>query len=264
MTALTTSAYALRVLGLMLRRPREAADRIRGRAELAAERRRLGAPPSLAADVAWEAQLHERLDEAWPCTVTEEFGARWQELERLLRGALPLGAGHDADPALARAVWCVVRHLKPERVVETGVARGVLTRFVLQALHDNRKGHLWSIDLPPVLPDWHAESAVAITDELRRRWTLLRGSSRRRLPALLREVGTVDLFIHDSLHTEANMRFEFAHGWAALGPGAVLVADDAHSNAAFVDFFADEGRTPALLVQEELKAGKFGIAFKAG
>jgi len=61
------------------------------------------------------------------------------------------GGWDDADPAFARAAWCLARHLRPQHVVETGVGRGVTSRAVLEALERNGHGHLWSMDLPPAL-----------------------------------------------------------------------------------------------------------------
>jgi hypothetical protein len=49
-------------------------------------------------------------------------------------------------------LYSIVRAYKPEIVVETGVAHGVTSAFLLCAMHENRKGHLYSIDLPP----WNA------------------------------------------------------------------------------------------------------------
>ena len=47
-----------------------------------------------------------------------------EELRRqgLEFGRHTYGAYSDADECLARAVWCTVRHQRPEVVVETGVA----------------------------------------------------------------------------------------------------------------------------------------------
>jgi methyltransferase family protein len=44
---------------------------------------------------------------------------------------------------------------------------------------------------------------------------------------------TVDLFVHDSLHTHRNMRREFETIWPRLRTGGVLVADDVERNRAF-------------------------------
>lgn len=40
------------------------------------------------------------------------------------------------------------------------------------------------------------------------------------------ELGKIDLFIHDSLHSEHNVRFEMDLAWSALPPGGAIVVDD--------------------------------------
>jgi hypothetical protein len=37
---------------------------------------------------------------------------------------------NDGDAGLARAIWCLTRHLMPKKVVETGVAHGVTSRHI--------------------------------------------------------------------------------------------------------------------------------------
>src|ERR1035441_6657985 len=63
-------------------------------------------------------------------------------------GRQTYGGYSDGDSSLSRAAWCTVLHTRPEIVIETGVARGVTSRIVLEALSANDRGHLWSIDLP--------------------------------------------------------------------------------------------------------------------
>jgi predicted O-methyltransferase YrrM len=138
---------------------------------------------------------------------------------------------------MIRAVWCLLRHLKPEKVIETGVARGFTSRFILEALERNSAGYLWSIDLPPVLaPELHAQVGAAITPQLRHRWSYVRGTSRQRLQKLLERVGEIGLFVHDSRHTEENLRFELDKAWIALQPGGAMVADDIDTNWGFHSF----------------------------
>ena len=124
----------------------------------------------------------------------------------------------DAELSMARAAWCTVPHQRPSVVVETGVARGVTSRIVLEALNRNERGHLWSIDLPhPLKKDLHAQIGAAVPSSHRTRWSYVEGSSRRRLPSLLRSLAQVDLFIHDSLHTARNTRFEMEQTVRVLG-----------------------------------------------
>jgi predicted O-methyltransferase YrrM len=84
---------------------------------------------------------------------------------------------------------------------------------------------------------------VAVPNGLRAAWTVHRGASTRVLPGLLEGLGTVDLFVHDSLHTARNMRREFGLVWPRLRPGGVLVADDVERNGAFGELRAED---PAL------------------
>jgi hypothetical protein len=61
---------------------------------------------------------------------------------------MSFGPWNDGDAGLVCAIWCLIRHLRAERIVETGVAHGFTSRFILEALESNRAGHLWSVDLP--------------------------------------------------------------------------------------------------------------------
>jgi predicted O-methyltransferase YrrM len=254
--------YGLRVLKVSLRHPAEALDRIRGRFDLVKDASATE-QVTVVGDPDWHRHIHEALGAPWPCEYASEIDPIWKDLSRTLDGA-PLGSGHDSNLAMASALWCLVRHSKPQRIIETGVARGIGSRFMLEALEANGTGHLWSIDLPPIVSGWHASSIAAVPQRLRSRWTFLRGASRRRLPALLKKISDIDIFVHDSLHTDTNMRFEFASAWPALRPSGVLVSDDIWCNRAFTDFVSEQ-KAPSILVREnpeDIKA--FGIAFKRG
>ena len=83
-------------------------------------------------------------------------------------GPMSYSVWNDGDPGVTRAIWCLIRHLAASKVVETGVAHGVTSRFVLEALQRNGGGHLWSIDLPLLLlPELQQEIGVAVPDALR-------------------------------------------------------------------------------------------------
>jgi predicted O-methyltransferase YrrM len=142
---------------------------------------------------------------------------------------------HDGDAVLARCCYALVRALRPHTVVETGVAHGVTSAYILAAMKENGSGRLHSIDLPP--HDAGAEKAVGVlvAPHLRERWTLHRGISRRLLPALLRELGGIGMFVHDSLHTYRNMHMEFDQALSVLRPGGAIVADDIEGNTAFLE-----------------------------
>jgi hypothetical protein len=114
---------------------------------------------------------------------------------------------NDGDLGLLRSIWCLIRHQRPTKIVETGVAHGVTSRIILEALNSNGGAHLWSIDYPPLDTTWHAQIGIAVGNRFADRWTYIKGSSRRRLSGLLSSLGPIDLFVHDSLHSTNNVRF---------------------------------------------------------
>jgi predicted O-methyltransferase YrrM len=236
-------AYAQRATRAVLRDPSEGAERVLERVGEWRERHRPAF--SYTATVDWHAALHDLLGASSGCDADSEFDSAWQLMidELAARGVKPgRGTFHgwdDGGRALVRAVYCVCRHKRPARIVETGVAHGVTTRFVLDALERNQHGRLWSVDLPPLIaPDLRSEVGVAVPTRLRERWTLIEGSTRRKLRSVLAQAAPVDLFVHDSMHTTRNMRFELDHAWRVLAPGGVIVADDIDFNAAFGEFAA--------------------------
>jgi cephalosporin hydroxylase len=150
----------------------------------------------------------------------------------------PFYEWNDGDAAFVRAIWCLIRHLRPVNVVETGVAHGMTSRFILEALETIRTGKLWSIDLPPLNPVTRQEVGVAVRQAgvPVDRWTYIAGTSRRRLPALLSRLGGIDLFIHDSMHSNRNVMFELECAWRYLSAGGVILVDDIDANPAFDTF----------------------------
>lgn len=239
-------------------------ERIRER--IAQRRERRPGPSFYETEPEWEGKLHALLHVEWPCAARAEFDPLWRDVIRLLeeqnltvgRGAY--GGWDDADPALARAVWCLARHLRPRRVVETGVARGITTRFLLEALERNGSGRLWSIDLPPLLErKLRTQTAAAVPERCRSRWQYVEGSSRRQLPRLLADLGEIELFVHDSIHTARNLGFELDCAMAAMEARGALVADDVHMNAGFRAYAA-----PGTLVcPSDDCAGLFGIILRS-
>lgn len=190
----------------------------------------------------WERRLHAGLRITWPCEASLEFQSVWPSVIGRVRSAgIDCGPGsyagyNDGDPGLARALWCLVRHLKPRVAIETGVGHGITSRCVLEAMARNGSGHLYSIDLPPLDRAMRKRIGIAVEPRLTGRWSLIADSSRRALPEVISRVGQIDLFIHDSLHTERNVRFEADLAWEALRPGGAMVIDDIDSNGGYQSF----------------------------
>jgi hypothetical protein len=206
----------------------------------------------------------------WPCPEREAFPPVWAAAKKTMAehglrvGRQNYGDDDDADPGLARSLWCLVHHLDPAHVVETGVAHGLSSRVMLEALARCGDGRLSSIDLPAMtIHERRSEVGVAVPDVLRERWDYLEGASRRRLVPLLRRSGQIGLFVHDSMHSTRNVRWELTRAWRALAPGGVVVVDDVDFNWGFEQFLAaGDDRQPLSCMADDGQR-VFAIARKA-
>ena len=254
-------AYLSRVIPLTtlaVRHPTEFLDRIAGRLERAVDP---GLEPRPTGVRDWSAHLHQAMGlPEGSCDCTDQFRAAWNVLVQVDPG---VGRGHDGDPVLAGACFVLARHLGPTRIVETGVARGVTTRFLLSAAP---QAIVYSIDLPPMDPRWARQSCSLVPEGMRDRWRYVRGASRRMLPRLTAAIGSLDLFVHDSSHTRRTVLFECESAWAHLRPGGAIVVDDADKSRGFLDFVERTcgGATSHTwgLFEDELKAGLVGFVLK--
>jgi hypothetical protein len=250
-------------LSLLFTNPVEFYDRVRARAEMKALRKW---PTSTRyQSMPWDS-FTDRIKSTLPADVTwqrddSEFSRLYQELAERSRtlGDVPFPAIVDSDPMVARLVYMFTRALKPEVVVETGVALGVNSACILSALERNGRGRLISVDLPPLAVPDEAIGAI-VPDRLRSRWKLLRGSSARVLPAALADAPPVGLFVQDSLFTRRNSTQEFSCVLPHLAERAVIVGNCVHHTDAF-DWLVKQSRPSmhAVIDAEEKASEQIGI-----
>jgi len=272
--------YTARASAVMMRHPKQGLERVRGRWDRHEDKRALAATGLSASGLYgavedWAQRLHAALEVPWPCQAVEAFGHVWDRIVTDLTeagarvGIASYGGWNDGDRAFGEAIWCLVAHLRPETVIETGVAHGLTSRVILEGLTRNGNGHLWSVDLPAVDSALHSEIGMAVTEDLRSRWSYVEGTARERLPGLLGELEGIDLFIHDSLHTGRNQRFELQCAWGALRRGGAAVIDDIDHSLAFRTFL-DEARPQVWLAARHVTGpglvgpdGLWGLALKS-
>jgi len=252
------------LLSLLRSSPREFLDRVAMLMDVRLEALRPRGPTPAAEELA---DALARLDTASGLHISrfmEELALKlFAEAMRLriagLDPSTDIPAAYNADPVLARFCYAVCRALEPAVVVETGVAHGVTSAFILEALDLNGRGTLHSVDLPPLGRDVDRMVGGLIPHELKKRWRLHRGVSERLLPTLLRELGSVDLFVHDSLHTYRNIRRELDIVTPSLARPSVVIADDAGGNAAFARWSASVDAAFRGVLREEGKDAVFGV-----
>jgi predicted O-methyltransferase YrrM len=213
-------------------------------------------------------------------TLIDHLEHRATEFWETVQGVTPRGQRYNTGRVTGRdgydeglRLYRLLREVRPQVAVETGVCNGVSTAFLLLALEDNGQGELHSIDLPEVAGEeyeqgtfWDGKGGAVIPPgkepgwmvpvNLRHRWHLVLGPSRNELPPLLERLGAIDFFMHDSEHSYECMSFEFRAAWEALREGGVLVADDVNVNTAWDEFVREVGREPETLGPKLAMIGK--------
>ena len=154
-----------------------------------------------------------------------------------------IDVGNTLNTTFGKWMYCVVRYLKPEVMIETGVAHGNSSWITLNAIHKNGKGQLISLDLPnnDTNPGYNlgineGDTGWLVPDELRKNWELILGDTKESLPRVFGHHPQIDIFFHDSAHTYEHMAFEFKEAWPRIRLGGVLISDDVHANTAFSEF----------------------------
>ena len=166
---------------------------------------------------------------------TPEFADHLRESEVQFRSLEMLSADLYAKKILNQ--YAVVRALRPNCVIETGIASGVSSAYLLLAMQKNRRGELHSIGLPePTFLPIGKEMGWIVPSWLRSSWNIHAGDARELLPQLFNELSDVSVFIHDSLHTYDHMMWEFGVAYSRLPLYGVLMADDVLCNSAFDEF----------------------------
>lgn len=153
-------------------------------------------------------------------------------------------AGNSLSTTFGKWIYIAVRAAKPEIMIETGVAHGYSSWVILNAIHKNQKGKLYSIDLAghDTNDDYNLNKnkiGHIVPNTLRQYWKLIVGDSKIELPKLLTRLGKVDIFFHDSDHSFENMFFEFNEVFKFLKKDGIVLSNDIYKNLAFDQFIAN-------------------------
>lgn len=149
-------------------------------------------------------------------------------------GDLSVDLGGGADYQL---LYFLTRFLRPNVVIETGVAAGYSSASILSALRANGDGHLYSSDFPYFrLRDPEEFVGILVHEELRERWTLDVSGDRKALPRFAKMVDIVNLFHYDSDKTFKGRQYALDVLSSVFTDDTIIVFDDIGDNDHFRRF----------------------------
>jgi cephalosporin hydroxylase len=172
------------------------------------------------------------------------------------------------------ALYVLIRLLKPDVCVETGVFYGGTTAFMLNALKKNNKGKLISIDLPAnriIQQSFHRhenvgdsemipeglESGFIIPDYLKDRWVLIEDNSLHALQKIQEEF---TFFSHDSEHSREFVLQELELAKSKMPDNSTIFVDDVPWSNGFFEFCVHNRLYPLLLTDN----GKDALQVRLG
>ncbi len=161
----------------------------------------------------------------------------------------------DVGDETSRALYLLVRTMRPDHVLETGVANGCSTWWILQALHRNGHGQLHSFDVCEDVGHYLSEE-----DRVGWDFRVVRPGCVGSWSKAVNSLPPLDLFVHDSHHTYRWQRVEYAGALRVLRPGGVLATDDADASYAFSVFCDALGLQAHYLLDQRKIFKIFGAA----
>ena len=248
----------------LVTRPTEFVDRVASLLDRATDRAEEPATLPVHSEKVWaflEEELRADVQSIRREPALAETDAMLHAGSELIPDGATFAPTNSVEPLLGHVAYVICRALRPTTVVETGVAYGSSSTYLLAALHENQSGNLHSIDLPSILDPKARLVGALVPETLRDRWHLHLGASRRVLPRVLKAVGKVDMFLHDSLHTKRNMRWEFETVARSLQRHGAIVSDDVNMNRAFAAWAQGEASS-WIQVQQITRGGALGVAFR--
>lgn len=173
-------------------------------------------------------------------------------------------------------IYVLIRHLKPNWVLETGVYYGGNSAFALLALLRNQGGKMISIDYPDSeirvkgtsearhslvgdseLYDPTLRPGFMVPPFLHECWELIEGDSLKVIPDLEE---TFDFYIHDSDHSMPFLSKELGAAWERLSDRALVLVDDIDWSNAFFAFCVKHRLFPLLMTDN----GKDNLRVRTG
>ncbi len=131
----------------------------------------------------------------------------------------------DCEKGMASFLYASILTIRPNIVVETGVASGISTNVIMQAL-EKTGGKLHSFDVDERCSriydgsgDWN--------------FHLLKRNLKRSLKSEIKSIGPIDYWIHDSNHGYSWQSYEYQLATEMLAPKGILISDDIDASTAW-------------------------------
>ena len=158
-------------------------------------------------------------------------------------------------------IYFLIRFFKPNIVLETGVAAGLSSRCILEALHKNKKGKLYSSDFPYFrLKSPEKYIGIYVPDRLKKNWRLEILGDKENIKKFKSEITFADIIIYDSDKRYSGKKNFFNSVNSLITDRTIIVIDDLHNDSFFFEY-CKQNNLKNYFVVESVRGHIMGIAF---
>jgi predicted O-methyltransferase YrrM len=138
-------------------------------------------------------------------------------------------------------IYFLMINFKPNIILETGVAAGLSSRCILEAIKKNSKGVLYSSDFPYFrLSNPEKYIGIMVPEELKKNWHLEILGDEKNIKKFKLEINYADIILYDSDKRYSGKINFFKSVNSLIKSNTIIVVDDLHNDSFFLEYVEEK------------------------
>ena len=151
-------------------------------------------------------------------------------------------------------IYFLMINFKPNIILETGVAAGLSSRCILEAIKKNSKGILYSSDFPYFrLDNPEKYIGIMVPEELKKNWRLEILGDEKNIKKFKLEIDYADIILYDSDKRYSGKINFFKAINNLIRPNSIIVVDDLHNDSFFLEYVNEKKCKNWFIVESKRK-----------
>ena len=151
-------------------------------------------------------------------------------------------------------IYFLMINFKPNIILETGVAAGLSSRCILEAIKKNGNGSLYSSDFPYFrLNDPEKYIGIMVPENLKKNWRLEILGDDKNIKKFKLEINHADIILYDSDKRYSGKTKFFKSVSSLIKPNTIIVVDDLHNDSFFLEYVNEKKYKNWFIVESKRK-----------
>ena len=182
--------------------------------------------------ISYEKFAKDLSEDLWSESLIVSEKIKKESAKKLEKIDITLGGG-----GIYPLLYFISRYIKPESILETGVAAGFSSFSFLEAIKDNKKGRLYSSDFPYFrLDNPEKYIGIVVPDKLKDKWDLLIEGDTVNVPEFNKKIKKFDLIHYDSDKSYSGRLNFIKMIKLNTDKDTIILMDDIQDNSFFHDY----------------------------